>query len=181
MPIGLVFLAASLISGAVSAQGKYQSSKDRERAMKANAEIARLQGIQEEKAFRYRAEMLTETGRDEAAAFFNEMSNRGIRMEGSPLLLATKQYSEQLEDRNELYRQGAIARIRGGNQSGILTSQAEDIANARGLQLTGDIIQTGVSAAGSYYSAGGSFLNKTPTTSPLYNPSAGNLYGTPIT
>jgi len=159
MPLPLILAGASagasFLSGGMKTYANYQASKERERSLKQNAAIARQRGKTQERDLRERANIMSEQGRKESSMFYNELANRGIALEGSPMILLTEQFAEQLEDRNETYRQGAIARIAGENQARILEYQAANEKSMRPFQLFGDIMGTASSTMSSFVGVGG--------------------------
>lgn len=148
----------SLLSGAMQMFGASGANKAKVAQMKANARIARIQGLEQERAIRFQADMQTEVGRGHISSLRNTFSNRGIDItSGSPLLAANKMFSDQLSDRNEKFRQGEIAKIKGENQASQLESGAADLKSSLPTTLLGIGVSTAASMASNYAQGGGSF------------------------
>lgn len=158
MPLPLIVGGISLLGGAFKGIGSYGSNKEQQSTLRANARIARLQGESEERAYQRNADIQTEVGRENLSTMRNTFANRGIDItSGSPLLVATSEYADQLADRNETFRQGEIARIKGENTARNLEYQADSLKKALPWSMLGIGLSTAGSAASSYMSAGGDF------------------------
>lgn len=158
MPLPGLIGGVSLLSGLFKGFGTYGASKEQQASLKANARVARIRGVQQERAIQAQADIQTEVGREELSTIRNTFANRGIDItSGSPLLAATSAYADQLADRNEMFRQGEIARITGENQAQQMEYKADQLKSALPLQLLGIGISTATSATSNFMNAGGDF------------------------
>lgn len=164
MPLpALLAAATSAAGGIMKGIGAYSAAKGQIATLRANARLARIQGLEQQRAIQTQANINTEVGREELSTIRNTFSNRGIDItSGSPLLAATSKYAEQLDDRNESFRQGEIAKIKGENIAANLEHQANQTKKALPYTLFGAGVSTASNAMSSYMQAGGdfSFLKK---------------------
>lgn len=144
-------LAASLVSGGVSAYQSYRAGREEKKAQERNARLLERDAGEAIDASALDATLVRRTGRLTGSAQQAGFSAGGVTLEGSPLLMLqeTKSLSEldamrveyggELEARR-LRDQAQNARY-AGNQAG----------KAGTMNAIGTLLSTGMSAAGTYY------------------------------
>lgn len=151
--IGGVLAVASVGSSLLGMYGNYRQSKEQEAVAKYNAKIAREKGIAQSKAILAQNRIESDLDREQYSAAINQLSNRGLQAGiGSPLLVAAKIASDNIADRNEMYRQARIAELYGEQESYMYNRSARSIRQALPISLLSQALGGGASAAGTYYS-----------------------------
>jgi len=164
MPIPLIIpLMISLISSVASLYAQNQASRQQEAIYEMEARNAKTEGEVQQQAIQAQADIQSEVNRDKLSFVTNVLANRGIdSLSGSPLFNMTAEFADNLEDRNESFRQGEIAKIRGLNQGTVFDYQAKAEGRSRSLNLVAGGIGAVSSIASTAYTASpGSFLTTT--------------------
>lgn len=149
----MFFIPMLLMAGGagVSMYGQYQQGKAQQAMARYNAKIAQQNAEAEANAIEAERRILAETQREQMASLRVRGAGSNIDYEtGSPLLVATKQATQNALDQMELNRQAEIARVQGQAQADQLKYQGRVARKASFLNMASTALSTAGSMSSMY-------------------------------